>query len=419
MSDTWSKTPHRSMSAESSSSGAQHHALVAEFLTALGQALASMSLYGAGHPSRGISRTRAHERLAAALAIVHPLRLTFLDGDIIVGLQALHELRAGDLAQRLGAAGVQRLEFDGAVPTDAVMTALLDTLYAAAGPHGTPVTQMVALPGIRLGPVALLSDASEDNSPTGASGVGRQENEESAFMNALVTAGLQEELDTMTWIASSTAARGRVPIGDVEAVIRGLSLSMQAEHDTLIPLISLKSVDEYTTVHACNVSMLAMGLAESLGFASRDVRAVGTAALLHDIGKVKLPESILRKAGALTDSERALMCTHPVEGAKLLGARGEGHALAAIVAYEHHVWANGEGGYPTFQFPRRTHYVSRLVQVCDVYDALSTERPYRAAWPRARTLHYMRLQAGRELDYDLLLAFFDLLDRAERRQAAG
>jgi len=302
MSDTWSKTPHRSMSAESSSSGAQHHALVAEFLTALGQALASMSLYGAGHPSRGISRTRAHERLAAALAIVHPLRLTFLDGDIIVGLQALHELRAGDLAQRLGAAGVQRLEFDGAVPTDAVMTALLDTLYAAAGPHGTPVTQMVALPGIRLGPVALLSDASEDNSPTGASGVGRQENEESAFMNALVTAGLQEELDTMTWSASSTAARGRVPIGDVEAVIRGLSLSMQAEHDTLIPLISLKSVDEYTTVHACNVSMLAMGLAESLGFASRDVRAVGTAALLHDIGKVKLPESILRKAGALTDS---------------------------------------------------------------------------------------------------------------------
>jgi two-component system response regulator RpfG len=165
--------------------------------------------------------------------------------------------------------------------------------------------------------------------------------------------------------------------------------------------------------------MLAMGLAESLGFASRDVRAVGTAALLHDIGKVKLPEGLPRNNGALTDSEREVMRTHPVEGAKLLGERGEGHSLAAIVAYEHHVWANGEGGYPTFQFPRRTHYVSRLVQVCDVYDALSTERPYRAAWPRARTLHHMRLQAGRELDYDLLLAFFDLLDRAERRQAAG
>lgn len=85
------------------------------------------------------------------------------------------------------------------------------------------------------------------------------------------------------------------------------------------------------------------------------------------------------------------------------------------MAYEHHVWANGLGGYPDFTFPRPPHYVTRLVQVCDVYDALSTQRPYRAAWPRARTLHHMRLQAGRELDYDLLLAFFDLLDRAEKR----
>lgn len=237
-------------------------------------------------------------------------------------------------------------------------------------------------------------------------------------MDALIADGLQEELETLTWITAKATSDSRVPMAEVEAVIRGLSLAMQAEHGSLLPLVSLKSVDQYTTVHACNVSMLSMGLAEQLGFGSRDVRAVGTAALLHDIGKVRLPEALLRKNGGLSDAERELMRTHPVEGARLLSDRGAGNSLSAIVAYEHHVWADGTGGYPAFQFPRRTHYVSRLVQVCDVYDALSTERPYRAAWPRARTLHHMRLQAGRELDYDLLLAFFDLLDKAERRQSS-
>ena len=448
MKESKNKTAHPSMRGGPSSGGTQPNALVVEFLTALGHALAAMSLYGAAHPSRTVRRTSAHERLAALLAVVHPLRLTFLDGNVIVGLQALREWRTGGLAQRLGAAGVQRLEFEGTVPTDDVMTALLEILYAAVGPNGTPVTHLVSLPGIRLGPVALVGDGAAGDEATGGEATGEEATGEEAtgdeatgdeatgdlnagraetgqpdsapspYVDAFVAGGLEEELEAMQWITASTASKGQVPMAEVEAVVRSLSLAMQAEHDTLIPLMSLKSIDEYTTVHACNVSMLSMGLAESLGFASRDVRAVGTAALLRDIGKVKVPESLFRKAAALTDAERDLMRTHPAEGAKLLGKQGEGHALSAIVAYEHHIWSNGAGGYPAFEFPRRTHYVSRLVQVCDVYDALCSERPYRAAWPRARVLHHMRLQAGRELDYDLLLAFFDLIDRAERRQPA-
>jgi putative nucleotidyltransferase with HDIG domain len=392
-------------------------AIVSEWLTMLGQALAAMALYGPGHPSRAASRARVHERLAAALQAVHPLRLTFLDGDVILGIHPLHDVRAGELAQRLGAAGVQRLEFDGQVPDDETLGQLLDTLHAAAGPHGTPIDHLVTLPGIRLGPVALLGDGPGDTLGHVRGGDEPvEEDDGGALMDALIADGLQDELETLNWITAKATSDARVPMAEVEAVIRGLSLAMQAEHGSLLPLVSLKSVDQYTTVHACNVSMLSMGLAEQLGFGSRDVRAIGTAALLHDIGKVRLPESLLRKNGALSDAERELMRTHPLEGARLLSDRGAGNALAAIVAYEHHVWADGTGGYPAFQFPRRTHYVSRLVQVCDVYDALSTERPYRAAWPRARTLHHMRLQAGRELDYELLLAFFDLLDKAERRQ---
>lgn len=389
---------------------------VIEFLLSLGQALSALTLYSDQHPSVTASRARAYEKLFAALSAWPALRITLLDDDLVVGRQVVFEMRAWELGARLSRAGVQRLEFDDATIDAHSFNEFLGVLHRALAPSATPLQQAVYLDGVRLGPVALLRGEDEET-PSAEGNAGPATVGESPLLDALIAGGLTEELDAMRWITDQVNATSRVPMSEVDAVIRSLSMAMQAEQATLLPLVSLKSVDQYTTVHACNVSMLAMGLAESLGFSSRDVRSVGTAALLHDIGKVRLPADLLAKTGALTPDERLLVQSHTVEGARLLGERGVGNALPAIVAYEHHVWANGEGGYPGFKFPRQPHYVSRLVQVCDVYDALCTERPYRAAWPRARTLHHMRLQAGRELDYDLLLAFFDLLDRAEKRQA--
>lgn len=415
-------------------------------LHALGQALAAMTLYGASHPSRTAARTRAFDRVTRVLSQHAPVRITLLDGDVIADRSVLHEFRGWDWGHRLAAAGVQRIEFESATLDAASFAAWLEQVHAAVSPGGARVSEPTLVGSIRFGPVGLTADSARKATPaeeaaaqpasgsasTAASGsapastdreipslgeIQRLGLHELAAQRALTEPGaMRDELDTFRWVESETAANKRVPIGEVEAIIRGLSMAMQAEHGSLLPLIALKSADQYTTVHACNVSMLSMGLAEQLGFASRDVRAIGVAALLHDIGKVRLPDEVLNKPGALDEHERALMRTHTTEGAKLLGERGSGYGLASIVAYEHHIWADGQGGYPTFRYPRTPHFVTRLVQVCDVYDALCTERPYRVAWPRARTLHHMRLQAGRELDYELLLAFFDLLDKAEKRQ---
>jgi len=426
-----------------------------DFLHALGQALSAMSLYGAAHPSRGAARKRAHERLQALLATHAPLRITWLDGDMIVDRTVLHEFRGWEWGQKLAAAGVQRIEFEQPSVDEATFAAWLEAVHAAVSPGGAAIGQSTLLGPIRFGPVALSGDrAAEGNTadggdggsdPRAADGLAADpalaESEVPALSGgpfgggpfgggpidggplaawrpeALRPDALRDELEALTWVEERVASTSQVPASEVEAIIRGLSLAMQAEHGSLLPLIALKSADQYTTVHACNVAMLSMGLAELLAFSSRDVRTIGVAALLHDIGKVRLPEAILTKPAALTPEEREIMWSHTTEGARLLGERGSGYGLAAIVAYEHHMWANGQGGYPGFRFQRTPHYVSRLVQVCDVYDALSTDRPYRAGWPRARTLHHMRLQAGRELDYELLMAFFDLLDRAEKRQA--
>ena len=397
------------------------------FLYALGQALAAMTLYGTGHPARRTAQDRALARLQELLARVTPLRLTFVGGDVIVDRVVLHEFRGWDWGARLAAGGVQRIEIGSATLAEPEFMAWLAAVHAAVGAGGTPLAQPQLVGGIRFGPVGLTGNESRaGQTPTVGEALGALPAEIGALPVEIEAAHtmlspdvVRDELDALAWVQAQTAEKNRLPVGEAETIVRGLSLAMRADHGSFLPLIELKSTDQYTTVHSCNVAMLAMGLAEQLAFGARDVRAIGVAALLHDIGKVRLPDSLLNKTEALTAADRALLNTHTVEGARLLGERGAGYGLAAIVAYEHHIGANGLGGYPQFTFPRQPHYVSRLVQVCDIYDALSTDRPYRAAWPRVRTLHHMRLQAGREIDGGLLLAFFDLLDQYRTRSAGA
>jgi len=98
------------------------------------------------------------------------------------------------------------------------------------------------------------------------------------------------------------------------------------------------------------------------------------------------------------------MRRHPVDGAKIILEREKRLDTAAVVAYEHHIMLNG-GGYPTFKFPRDCHFASKLVHVCDVYDALCTNRPYREAWHSEMALAYLEEKAGVEFDATIITAF--------------
>jgi putative two-component system response regulator len=155
-----------------------------------------------------------------------------------------------------------------------------------------------------------------------------------------------------------------------------------------------------------------MALAESLGCTRREVREFGVAGLLHDIGKIRVPIEVLTKPGKLSDEERTLINRHPVDGARIIMQSDEALDLAAVVAYEHHIMLDG-GGYPAMHYGRACTLASRLVHVCDVFDALRTKRPYRDAWELERVLAYLLERAGTEFDPDLVTAFMDLLRRSE------
>ena len=195
-------------------------------------------------------------------------------------------------------------------------------------------------------------------------------------------------------------------------MVRSLTLAMHGDQRMVLPLLKLKEFDQYTTTHALNVPVLSMGLAESLGCRPREIRAIGVAGLLHDIGKTRIPIEVLTKPGKLTDEERLIMNAHPVDGARLILQSEEDLDLAATVAYEHHIMLDG-GGYPALHYRRECTLASRLVHVCDVYDALSTKRPYRDAWPSEKTLAYLEERAGTEFDPDLVAAFVRTLRQGD------
>jgi putative two-component system response regulator len=136
------------------------------------------------------------------------------------------------------------------------------------------------------------------------------------------------------------------------------------------------------------------------------------AGLLHDIGKIRIPLEVLTKPGKLSDAERLTINRHPSDGARIIMQSDDELDLAAVVAYEHHVMLNG-GGYPAMHYGRACALASRLVHVCDVYDALRTRRPYRDAWESERVIAYLSERAGAEFDPDLVTAFIRMLREGE------
>src|SRR5206468_62817 len=120
------------------------------------------------------------------------------------------------------------------------------------------------------------------------------------------------------------------------------------------------------------------------------------------------------KAGAPSDDEWDIIRRHPIEGARIILMSEPQLDVAAIVAYEHHMLPGGLG-YPTPHFDRECHYASRLVQVCDCYDALRTRRFHRGAWPPESALRYVEDKAGTVFDADIAKAFVTMMRRWERR----
>ena len=370
------------------------------FLNSLAHALAVMTLYPDGHPSRNRAIDAAYQALDGLTGATVRPSFTFLDSEVVFGRDPLRDFKEWDWGRRLAAAGVQRLEFERKVSRDEFESFLQEILARLTlSVITTGENRQMRSLGIRFGAVGVQ---------------GESQHSEAVPVPPLATLNISlgEEVETLRWLQHEVQSHGTIPLIEAEAVVRSLSVAMHGERRIVLPLLQLKEFDQYTTTHSLNVAVLAMGLAESLGCTKNEVRSFGVAGLLHDIGKIRIPIDVLTKPGKLTVEERLIINRHPADGARIIMESDQSLDLAAVVAYEHHIMLDG-GGYPTLHYNRACALASRLVHVCDVYDALRTKRPYRDAWESARACRYLLERAGTEFDPDLVKGFIDLLQRSD------
>lgn len=377
--------------------------VAAAFLRAMAKAFSTMTLYRDGHPSRERTLDDVYERLLLLQDDDPRPRFTFLGDEVVYGDHPLREMAGWDWTPRLADAGVQRLEFTGPVERHD-LEVFLDRVHRrlAEGDERTSEVRQTRPTHIKYGVVGLEDDDEEERRGDVAT--------------ATLEFNLRDEADTVRWIHQEMKERGELHLLEAHSIVRSLSIAMHADQAYLIPLLRLRQYDEYTTAHALNLSTLTMALAEFVGLGPKAVRSFGIAGLLHDLGKVRVPDDILNKPGKLSEEERRVMDSHTVEGARIILETEELLDVAAIVAYEHHLQLDG-GGYPELHYPRSAHRASDLVHVCDVFDALRTDRPYRDAWPTERVLTYIEAGAGSEFEPKMAEAFVRMMRELSGRVA--
>lgn len=195
-----------------------------------------------------------------------------------------------------------------------------------------------------------------------------------------------------------------VDTASAQQMVAEISDSVARNPGALISLARLKTADEYTYMHSVAVCALMVALARQLGMDEAQTRQAGIAGLLHDVGKMKLPMAILNKPGRLTDAEFAIVRAHPTKGAEMLrkSSKVEDAVLDAVL--HHHEKTDGSG-YPHGQTAAQISLLARMTAVCDVYDAITSNRPYKAGWDPADSLRKMAEWANGHFDPAIFQAF--------------
>ncbi len=367
------------------------------FLHALAQALSTAALYAPGHPATAKAIEVLWRTLEALLASAESPTFLFLGGAPVYDGRALHELSAWPWGPRLSEAGIQRLEFDPRVSA-AGLASLLNQIELRLE-AGTLDAEDASTPidGIRFGMVDVIEGGEERESDAAAPSEDETPVEEQL--------DLTDELGAMAYIMDEARA-GRLARSEADVVVR--ILAGQLDRIAVPELSSPSDPEAYPPYLALHTALLAMATATQAGVERRGRHTLGVAALLADIGMMRLGEPFEHRDN-LDGSARPLMEEHTTRGAAfLLSSGGKGSELAATVALEHHLRPDGNG-YPARRFTPAAHWSSRLVAVCSAYGSLRAARPFRPAWARNRAVSYLEESAGTVYDAEAARAVASLL----------
>ncbi|MBG0509995.1 HD-GYP domain-containing protein [Agrobacterium tumefaciens] len=220
---------------------------------------------------------------------------------------------------------------------------------------------------------------------------------------AAVTHAVRSAADTIAETFASAEAGGVVSLKGMAAAAGKISDAVQSNPAIFIGVTRLKSKDETTFVHSVSVSGLMILFGNYLGLDRGTVNLLGISGLLHDIGKVEIPSSILNKAEGLSASEREIINLHPAFGRDILSRNAQMPEMVLDVCFNHHERMDG-GGYPSGRAGSQISLYARIAAICDVYDAITSVRPYKKPWTANDALTWMLRREG-HFDMQLLKKF--------------
>lgn len=206
-----------------------------------------------------------------------------------------------------------------------------------------------------------------------------------------IMAGQEADLDSMRW------------------VVEQLTTQVAGDPSQALLVTAVKSYDEYTYYHMLNVCILSLALGHAIGLRPDQVATLGLGAILHDVGKVKVPIDVLQHVGALSEEQWRLIQKHPVDGAGLILVTGRDVFDPAVsIVLEHHAGYD-LSGYPALTERPRPSLPARLVSVADCFDAVTSKRSYRRAEERRQALSILQAGAGRGFDPVVVRVFVRML----------
>jgi putative nucleotidyltransferase with HDIG domain len=353
-------------------------------------AVRAAQLYNPAHPIVSRSITGLVDTLAFIHASTPSIALGIVGDNLVVGDLPIPRATENfsELMRRLQQAGIERVVIDRGVE-QAELIVLVQALGRSDGV--TSPAELERLAHVRVGRLQVEEKVE--------SGPGDIEAFKRLYHDAVGVAETLWESASVETIPDAGAAR---------SMVDSLAEAVAQNRTALLALTALRNYDNYTFTHMVNVSILTMGQARGLGIEGALLREFGLAALMHDIGKVRTPAEILNKPEKLTDSEFQILKRHTVEGAQILRNTPDIPTLAPIVAFEHHLRADGSG-YPTGVSRPVLNLGTTLCGIADVYDAMRSQRVYQEAFPSDRILAVLQRNDGKQFDQHLVRRFAQLV----------
>ncbi|HXY55657.1 MAG TPA: HD domain-containing phosphohydrolase [Nitrospirota bacterium] len=378
------------------------HEGLTRVIAQLTAAITNTSLYAPTHPQVAQYVAKAHAVLADMLQLKPEVTVFLVGNDLVADNRQISETGAssyvGNFTRILKKKAVERLTFVAGLPKAELQTLIQDL----ASPDSTSVRSTSF---IKLGKVELRvkkgDDHADGNGGSSFEGVSQEILQELLSLT-------QTELDELKELYLRIKKHKKIDVRGVDEMVKAFIQAFRQEINPISLLASLKSAHEYTFTHVTNVCILTMSQAETLGFTGEHLHQIGVASLLHDVGKIFIPEEILSKPGKLTQDERKIIETHTVKGARYLMGIDGIPKLAVLCALEHHLKYNGSG-YPSIRGGWRPNIASQLITVADVFDALRSRRSYHDDIPIEKIVGILNSEKGTTFNPQLVEHFLRLI----------